>query len=459
MESGRIKELNGLDPDPDGSYVLYWMQQSQRARFNHALELAIRLANERQQGVIVGFGLMENYPEANERHFAFMLQGLAEVARDLHQRGIKLVMQKGEPPEVALRLARKASLVVCDRGYLRHQREWRRRLAREADKQVIQVETDAVVPVEEASTKKEHSARTIRSKLNRLRDSYLGNLKEIQPNTSSVNYQVKSDLDPKKPEKVLETLNIDRSVKRVDSFTGGTLVARDHLRRFIVGHLDGYGSGRNDPAQPRVSYLSPYLHFGHISPVEVALKVLAAKKGSEEDKTAFLEELIVRRELAINFVYYEKNYDSYTCLPDWARKTLAQHSKDTRSYLYTRPELEQAHTHDRYWNAAMREMRATGYMHNYMRMYWGKKILEWSNTPEHAYATTLALNNKYFLDGRDPNSYASVAWIFGLHDRAWKEREVFGKVRYMNARGLERKFDIDGYVSRVEKLTKESTGP
>lgn len=453
MESGRIKKLNQRAPDPDGSYVLYWMQQSQRARFNHALEAAIRMANEREQGVIVGFGLMENYPEANERHYRFMLEGLAEAAEDLHRRGIKLLMQKGEPYEVALKLARGASLVVCDRGYLRHQRQWRRKVANEADKLVIQVETDAVVPVEKTSQKKESGARTIRSKLNKLRDGYLQNLKETQPTKSSIGYQIKSELDAKKPDKVLEQLNIDRSVRRVDSFTGGTSVARNYLRRFIATHLAGYGSGRNDPAHPRVSYLSPYLHFGQISPVEVALKVLAAKSGSEEDKTAFLEELIVRRELAINFVFYEKNYDSYKCLPKWAQVTLDQHRKDKRPYRYTRKELEQGQTHDRYWNAAMVEMRKTGYMHNYMRMYWGKKILEWSNMPEYGYSTALQLNNKYFLDGRDPNSYANVAWVFGLHDRAWQEREIFGKVRYMNARGLERKFDIDAYVARIEKMT------
>jgi len=188
--------------------------------------------------------------------------------------------------------------------------------------------------------------------------------------------------------------------------------------------------------------------------VEITRKVLSASSGSRSDRDAFLEELIVRRELAINFVEHTSDYDRYACLPDWARQTLDEHRDDERDHVYTRKQLEAADTHDRYWNAAMREMVETGYMHNYMRMYWGKKILEWSNTPEHAFRTTLALNNKYFLDGRDASSYANVAWCFGLHDRSWTERPVFGKVRYMNDRGLERKFDVDGYIARVERLVQ-----
>jgi deoxyribodipyrimidine photo-lyase len=189
-----------------------------------------------------------------------------------------------------------------------------------------------------------------------------------------------------------------------------------------------------------------------VAHVEVARKAQSAKGASEEDRVAFLEELIVRRELAVNFVEFEAQYDSFSCLPDWARRTLLEHAKDTRPIVYSAKELERAETHDQHWNAAMGEMKKTGYMHNYMRMYWGKKILEWSNTPEHAYRTTLDLNNRYFLDGRDPASYANVAWIFGLHDRAWGERAILGKVRYMSAEGLKRKFDVDAYVKWVDEL-------
>ena len=251
---------------------------------------------------------------------------------------------------------------------------------------------------------------------------------------------------------MLGKLDVDRTVGRVERLRGGTSEARRLLGRFLRHDLPGYADARSDPANPQASRLSPYLHFGQISPVEVARKAQGARGASEEDREAFLEELVVRRELAVNFVWFTRDYDRYGCLPGWARETLAEHADDERPHRYTARELERAETHDEAWNAAMTEMRKTGYLHNSMRMYWGKKILEWCNTPEYAYRTTLELNNRYFLDGRDPSSYANVAWIFGLHDRAWGERPVFGKVRSMTAGGLERKFDVDAYVAWVDDL-------
>jgi deoxyribodipyrimidine photo-lyase len=414
IENARIRSLNDDAPDSSGRYVLYWMQNSQRAYFNHALEHAIRLANDANQPTVVGFGLMADYPEANERHFAFMLDGLREVAERLSERRIKLVVKRGDPAEVALGLARSASSVVCDRGYLRHQRRWRERVAREAGRRVVQVESDVVVPVDCASDRAENAARTLRPKLRRQWDDFLGDLRQTEPVKSSLGLAVKGDVDPRRPESVLESLDIDRSVKRVARFRGGTREARRLLAGFLKSNLAGYQDARNDPSDPQCSNLSPYLHFGQISPVEIARKTLAGKAGSGKDREAFLEELIVRRELAINFVVHERRYDSYGSLPAWARKTLDEHRDDPRPHRYTRSELERADTHDRYWNAATQEMLKTGYMHNYMRMYWGKKIIEWTNTPEYAYSTALYLNNKYFLDGRDANSYANVAWLFGL---------------------------------------------
>jgi deoxyribodipyrimidine photo-lyase len=198
-----------------------------------------------------------------------------------------------------------------------------------------------------------------------------------------------------------------------------------------------------------------YLHFGQISALYVALHIANAMDHARKDKEAFLEQLIVRRELAMNFVYFTARYDSYRSVPEWARQTLAAHESDHRRHRYSPRQLELAETHDHYWNAAHQEMRHTGYMHNYMRMYWSKKILEWSRSPERAFRTTLALMNKYFLDARDPNGYTNVAGTYGLHDRPWQDRPVFGKVRYMSAAGLERKADMQAYLKKVETLVAQ----
>jgi deoxyribodipyrimidine photo-lyase len=434
------------------------MQQSQRARFNPALEFAIREANDRGLPVVVGFGLMDDYPEANARHYAFMLQGLQEVARDLIKRRIKFVMRKGSPGSVALGLARQASLVVCDRGYLRHQQQWCSRVAQAADCAVIQVEGDVVVPVEVASNKEEVGARTLRSKLHRTWDQFLTKLPAARVKKNGRSLRISGDSDPLDAEGTLARLQVDHGVRPVSRFRGGTSEARRRLDQFLRTDLAGYGTTRNEPADWQSSMLSPYLHFGQISPVEVGLAARQSRRGKKADREAFLEELIVRRELSMNFVRFNSKYDSFGCLPGWARKTLDEHGGDSRPHVYTRPQLESAKTHDPYWNAAMREMVHTGFMHNYMRMYWGKKILEWTKTPQAGYRRTLYLNNKYFLDGRDPNSYAGVAWCFGLHDRAWTERKIFGKVRYMNDRGLERKFDMERYIREVDALVEREHG-
>ena len=230
---------------------------------------------------------------------------------------------------------------------------------------------------------------------------------------------------------------------------GGASEGKRLLDTFIRDKLPRYAGQANDPGEDLSSGLSPYLHFGQISPLEV---MAALRDESGENRDAFVEELTVRRELSMNFTQYNPGYDAYESLPAWARATLEKHGEDTRPYLYTREELDGARTHDPYWNAAQREMVLTGRMHGYMRMYWGKKLLEWGRTPREAFYTALSLNNRYCLDGRDPNSFAGIAWCFGKHDRPWGERNIFGSVRYMNAKGLERKFDMRRYLERVEGL-------
>ncbi len=452
MEPERVAVLAERPAAEDGRYVLYWMQQAQRAEHNHALEHAIALANQRGQGVVVAFGLTDGYPDANARHYAFMLEGLRETAATLARRGILFVLRRGDPAEVALGLAQDASLVVCDKGYLRYQRVWRERVAKGAGRLVLEVEGEVVVPVRLASDKAEVGARTLRPRLLRLRERFLQPLHEEPVRVPALGLGLKGDLDPADPEGNLRALDVDRSVPPSSRFKGGTTAARARLRAFLAEKLSGYAEGRNEPAAGQSSGMSPYLHFGHLSPVELALAVASARPPGDPDRAAYLEELIVRRELSHNFVTHNDRYDAFDGLPRWARATLDKHRADPRPRLYGREELEAGRTHDPYFNAAMREMRLTGFMHNYMRMYWGKKILEYSERPEAAHATALWLNNRHFLCGRDPNAYANVAWLFGQHDRPWVERPVFGQVRYMNAKGLERKFDIAAYVRWTEGL-------
>jgi deoxyribodipyrimidine photo-lyase len=455
ISDARWQQLND-EPERKGKYVLYWMQQSQREAFNPALETAVACANGLGLPVLVGFGLTDDYPEANARHYSFMLEGLRDVEEALSNRGIGFTIRRGSPDEIAISLAQHAALIVCDRGYLRHQKEWRRNVAENAGRRVIQVEGDVVVPVGLVSAKMEVAARTLRPKIQRLREDFLHPMRRTAVRVKARSLHVPRSFDLADMPSVLSKLDIDHGIRPVHRFKGGTKEAQRRLASFVEGPLDKYAEGRREPAQEQVSFLSAYLHFGQISPVEIGLAVADAKVGNA-DRAAYLEELIIRRELAMNFVEHQARYDNYCCLPDWARDTLNARRGDPRHHIYSDAQLAAGKTHDPYWNAAMREMRVTGYMHNHMRMYWGKKILEWSSSPEKAFRTALSLNNRYFLCGRDPNSYANVAWCFGLHDRPWPERAIFGKVRSMTAAGLENKIDIDAYVTRVDELAEAET--
>ncbi len=443
----RITPLNRR-PARRGRFVLYWMQASQRASCNHALEFAVREANGRGLPVVVFFGLTPDFPEANRRHYRFLLEGLREVGNDLEKRGVAFVLRAVSPEKGALELCRDAALAVADRGYLRIQKAWREAVAREAPCPVVQVESDVIVPVESASPKEEFTAATLRPKIRARLPDFLHPLGETPVKRDALGLRLES-LSPEDIDGVLRELPVDRSVRPAGGFLGGTGEAGKRLRRFLAGALDRYDTERNIPGSDAVSDLSPYLHFGQISPLEIALAVRDSWHGNPTARESFLEELIVRRELAMNFVHYNPAYDAYEgAVPAWAKRTLEEHARDPREYLYGIRDLEAARTHDPYWNAAQREMVRTGKMHNYLRMYWGKKILEWSASPAEAFRAALALNNRWELDGRDPNGFAGVAWCFGKHDRPWGERPVFGKVRYMNAAGLRRKFDMGPYLLR-----------
>ncbi|MBN1592027.1 MAG: deoxyribodipyrimidine photo-lyase, partial [Candidatus Coatesbacteria bacterium] len=312
----RIRLLNGR-PEAKGQYVLYWMQQSQRPEWNQALSFAIAQANRLQQPLVVAFGLTADYPEANLRHYAFMLDGFSETQSTLAEMGIRMAVQTGDPADVALKVGKKASLIVCDRGYLRHQKAWRKKVAEMARCKVVQVESDVVVPVDAVSDKAEYAARTIRPKIQRLLPGYLVGLDETMPKVPSLYVDIES-LDLSAPDLVLDSLPVSREVGASPFFKGGTSEAKRRFLKFLETSLESYDRNSNQPQTEDISHTSPYLHFGQISPLWLALQVQNFDGAPDIAKDAFLEQLIVRRELAMNFVNFTPAYDSVECLSEWA---------------------------------------------------------------------------------------------------------------------------------------------
>jgi deoxyribodipyrimidine photo-lyase len=472
IQTERVKKLND-NSILEGDYILYWMQASVRSEYNHALEYAIELANKVKKPLFVFFGVTEDFPEANLRHYYFLLEGLAEAEAGLKKRKIKLICRFCDPSKEVISLSKKACAVVCDRGYLRVQKQWRRHAAENIKCAVYQVESEAIVPVNEASDKEEFAARTLRPKITKKLEKYLIAPPVNKVDISSIGLDIIAYFATGKGCKDLSSHNnaiidlsdigalitkmssIDRSVFRSPYFKGGEAAALAAMEDFIETRLDTYDTMRNDPSLNHLSHLSPYLHFGHISPLKIAIAIKNSKAPAEA-KEKFLEELIVRRELSFNFCEYNLRYDSHGSLPDWTVQTLDNGSKDKRPYIYETADLEYARTHDHCWNAAQLQMIVSGKMHNYMRMYWGKKIIEWTPDFRTAYKTALYLNNKYNLDGRDPNSFAGVAWCFGKHDRPWTRRPIFGSIRYMNEAGLKRKFDMEAYIESIANICSDN---
>ncbi len=451
VHPARIHALNQLRAQ-SGQYVLYWMQSSQRATHNEALQLAIAEADELGLPVLVALVLIPGYPGANERHYRFMVEGWPELQQALAERGIAVACRLGEPVEVVCALARRAALVVTDCGYLRHHRAWYAQLAERLPCPLVQVEANIVVPLAAASAKEEYAARTLRPRIHRRLAEFLTLAGDVWPRHSAP--EGLAEAGPlATPDALAQLPDLDRSVLAA-TLHGGETAAYARLSQFLEHRLERYAEARNDPGLDGSSHLSPYLHLGQVSPVEVAHRVgQVGGRGAE----AFIEELVVRRELAINYCAHNPAYDSCAGLPSWAQRTLAEHQCDPRPHLYDVQTLGAGATHDAFWNAAQDELVLTGQMHGYMRMYWGKKVLEWSATPAEAFETLVHLNDRYELDGRDPNGYAGIAWCLGKHDRPWAPRPVLGTVRYMSAAGLARKFDMNAYLARIAALKAEMT--
>jgi Deoxyribodipyrimidine photolyase len=449
---GRVKALNDGKFNENGKFVIYWMSQSHRANFNHSLEFAIDLSNAYRKPLLVYFPITDRYKYSNARYYKFMLDGILEAKKSIEERGIKFVIEKVDDiKQRVVEISRDAFALITDKAYLKFYRRLNQYVADKLDIPVYEVESDVCVPVEIASDRLEPYAFGFRKKIYSIIDAFIVELKprEVKIKSVSLDFGI-WELTLRDSLEILDILNIDKSVS-LSPFVGGYSQARKYLEEFIERKLHKYKDFRSHPELDYQSNLSPYLHFGQISPIEVVLEVLS-NYGKDENVDSFFNELIVWRELARNFCYYNPNYNHYEGIPDWAKETLEEHKKDRREYIYTLEELENAKTHDEYWNSAQLELLKTGKMHNYMRMYWCKKIIEWTDDPKKAFDIACYLNDKYELDGRDPNGYAGISWCFGTHDRPWKERKIFGKVRYMSASGLEAKFDIKKYVEKVKNL-------
>jgi len=449
-ENPRVTVRKAGPPDPEWCCVVYWMQRAQRAVDNPALDLAVNLGNELGKPVVVFFAPVPFYPHANLRHFRFLAYGIPDIAKDAARRRIGFVL-RAFPQHSLLRFCQQVrpSIVVGDENPLREPEQWRARVAQQLRIPLWTVDADVIVPSRMLG-REHYGARTIRPKIHALLPEFLVAPKNPR---ARVAWEWPRHLHSLSPDAdFMREWNLDRSVEPVTQWRGGTKQALQTLQAFVHKKLADYPEGRDHPEEDGTSHLSPYLHFGHIGPHTVALAIQKAKV-PEKAKQAFLEQLIVRRELAVNFVRFNPLYDSMECLEPWAKRSFAQHSSDQRPVVNSERQLENAETHDALWNAAQKQMVLIGWMHNYLRMYWAKKILEWGPGVASAFQRAVWLNDRYELDGRDPNGYAGIAWaIVGKHDRAWPARPVFGKIRYMSLASTGRKFDSKKFIAQIAHL-------
>jgi len=425
------------------------MSRDQRVQDNWALLFAQELALKAAKPLIVFFFLDYSFLEALPKHYCFMLEGLKQVQKNLAAKNISFHIVENPLHQVKTFLNHyNITALVTDFDPLKPKRNWLQQVSSAVKTPVFEVDAHNLVPCWLASGKQEYAAYTLRPKLNRLKDRYLNKFPPLkkQPSLFPDSYH-----DPGW-DSIYKKLKITKNMLDKFRVSPGERKAFKTLEYFLENKLEDYSQNRNDPSLDATSDLSPYLHFGQISAQRIVQETLKFKPGISRD--SFLEELIVRRELADNFCYYNPNYNRFKGFPKWSQQTLLEHQKDHRSYIYSLKQLEEAQTHDIIWNAAQTEMLLTGRMHGYLRMYWAKQILQWTPDPALALEYALYLNNHYMLDGRDPNGYTGVAWsIGGVHDRAWNQREVLGKIRYMSAGGLKRKFDIEAYLKKIQNLT------
>ena len=447
LNSKRIKLLQ--KGNETNGPIVYWMSRDQRVHDNWALLFTQQLALEKKKPLVVMFNLVPDFLEATIRQYGFMLKGLQEVEKELSKYNLQFFLLSGKPkvqiPEFLKQI--NTSILVSDFDPLRIKRIWKRDVAKQITIPFYEVDAHNVVPCLYVSDKIEFAAYTIRPKIHKALIEFMDEFPSPKKMSKSEISYDKTDWD-----KVEKSLKVNRYVKEVDWIKPGEIAAIKSLKDFLKNKFEHYNDLKNDPTKDGQSNLSPYLHFGQISAQRIALET-ERLNGNKESEKSFLEELIVRRELADNFCCFNKNYDSFEGFHDWAKTSLNGHRKDEREFVYSLKQFEEAKTHEDLWNAAQMEMLTTGKMHGYMRMYWAKKILEWSKSPDEALKIAIYLNDKYELDGRDSNGYTGIAWsIGGIHDRPWFERPVYGKIRYMNRNGAAKKFDIKTYIPKFNSI-------
>ncbi len=460
----RIRTLNSAPVRPDGEYVLYWAGANRRVESNHGLLRATEIANELALPVLYYEGVTCAYPHANDRLHTFLLEGVPETARRLKRLGIgycfHLRRRFSDPEDVFFRLAERSACVVADDYPTFFPALLNATVPAKLKVRYEAVDSSCIVPMN-LMDKREYAAYTIRPKIRRVLERYLAPCPEPRVRRRwdgpppEFHFEFRAEEIPA----IVASCEIDHSVPPSLCFRGSRSEAEARLRAFLENGLHRYAKERNQPAAHATSRMSPYLHFGRISALEIAL---AAREHAREHRLIadeFLEELIVRRELAFNFARHTLNPESLANLPEWARATLRAHAKDPRAPCYRRVEFEQAQTHDALWNACQKEMLLRGVIQGYYRMYWGKKIIEWSPTCQDALETMIRIHDRWALDGRDPNTYTNILWCFGLHDRPWQERAVFGTVRYMSLDGMKRKTNVDAYLREIAGLEQTGADP
>ena len=462
--SERVQLLNDKAANNDGKYVLYWMQMFKRAHDNHALKYAIECANERKLPLVVYEGLKFYYPWASDRFHTYILEGVAEKRAAFEKLGIKYVFylqqDKHAPKQIVAKIAEHAALLVTDDFPCFIIPKHNAAIVEKAEIPVYAVDSNGIIPMSKFE-KEEFAARTIRPKIHKILDQYFVPFEETKVKIKSLDLKIDcpdTEVSEKNLQKLVHECEINHAVKPSPIYHGGTINGRKRLKHFVEKILPNYDETRNKPEIDGSSRLSSYLHFGFLSALEVALAVKNSD-APKASKDAYLEEIIVRRELSYNFTRHNPKYDSIEALPDWVQKTMRKHADDERPEIFTLEQMENCETYDEIWNASQREMNATGEVHNYTRMLWGKLVIQWTRTYEEAFAVLEELNNKYCLDGRNPNSYAGILWCFGKHDRPWMERPIFGQMRYMTSGSTGKKFNSKKYIEWTKSLAENQGLP